>query len=183
MMRGQRIQASLEAIPATGKVMSLATTMSVFDNLKDAKKMDDIDLGFMYNVLSEENKQTLFAPYLSEDGNQVHINIRVFESIKGLDRNKLIADIRQMLISEHGINDEQINISGFLVLYNNMLNSLFDSQITTLGTVFLVIFLMFIVLFQSLKLAFITIVPNVFSAAVVLGIMGIFSIPLDLMTI
>jgi len=177
------IQASLEAIPATGKVLSLATTMSVFDNLKDAKKMDNIDLGFMYNVLSEENKKTLLAPYLSADGNQLHINIRVFESIKGLDRNKLIADIRQMLIDEHGVNDEQINISGFLVLYNNMLNSLFDSQITTLGTVFLVIFLMFIVLFRSLKLAFITIIPNVFSAAVVLGIMGLFSIPLDLMTI
>ena len=179
----KEIQASLEAIPATGKVMSLATTMSVFDNLKNAKEMDDIDLGLMYNVLSDENKQTLIEPYLSEDGNQLHINIRVFESIKGLDRNKLIADIRQMLIQEHGINDEQINISGFLVLYNNMLNSLFDSQITTLGTVFLVIFLMFIVLFRSLKLAFITIVPNIFSAAVVLGIMGIFSIPLDLMTI
>ena len=177
------IQASLEAIPATGKVLSLATTMSVFDNLKDAKKMDNIDLGFMYNVLSEENKKTLLAPYLSADGNQLHINIRVFESIKGLDRNKLIADIRQMLIEEHGVNDEQINISGFLVLYNNMLNSLFDSQITTLGTVFLVIFLMFIALFRSLKLAFVTIVPNVFSAAVVLGIMGLFSIPLDLMTI
>ena len=177
------IQASLEEIPATGKVISLATTMSVFDNLKDAKKMDNIDLGFMYNVLSDENKKTLLAPYISEDGNQLHINIRVFESIKGLDRNMLIADIRQMLIEEHGIDDEQINISGFLVLYNNMLNSLFDSQITTLGTVFFVIFIMFIVLFRSLKLAFITIVPNVFSAAVVLGIMGLFSIPLDLMTI
>jgi len=177
------IQASLEAMPATGKVISLATTMSVFDNLKDAKKLDDIDLGFTYNVLSDENKKTLLAPYLSADGNQLHINIRVFESIKGLDRGKLISDIRTMLIEEHGILDEQINISGFLVLYNNMLNSLFDSQITTLGTVFFVIFLMFIVLFRSVKIALITIVPNVFSAAVVLGIMGIFTIPLDLMTI
>lgn len=177
------IQTSLEAMPATGKVMSLATTMSVFDNLKGAKKMDDIDLGFMYTVLSEENKQTLLAPYLSEDGNQLHINIRVFESIRGLDRNKLIADIRQMLIQDHGVDDEQINISGFLVLYNNMLNSLFDSQITTLGTVFFTIFLMFIVLFRSVKVALITIIPNVFSAAVVLGIMGVFNIPLDLMTI
>ena len=177
------IQTSLEAIPATGKVISLATTMSVFDNLKDAKKIDDIDLAFMYSVLSDENKQTLFAPYLSDDGNQLHINIRVFESMKGLDRDQLITDIRKMLIEEHGILDEQINISGFLVLYNNMLNSLFDSQITTLGTVFFVIFLMFIVLFRSFKLAVITIIPNVFSAAVVLGIMGVFKIPLDLMTI
>jgi len=181
--RIKAIQKSLEAIPATGKVMSLATTMSVFDKLKGDDKLDNITLGFMANVLSEENKQTLFAPYISEDGNQLHINIRVFESHKGLDRNKLIRDIRQMLIDKHGLANEQINISGMLVLYNNMLNSLFSSQIATLGTVFLVIFCMFIVLFRGVKLALITIVPNVFSAGVVLGIMGVFSIPLDLMTI
>jgi len=179
----REIQDSLEALPATGKVLSLATSMSVFDNLKDAEPMDNIDLGFMYNVLSDENKNTLFTPYISPDGNQLHINIRVFESQKGLDRGQLITDIRQLLVEQHGIADEQVNISGLLVMYNNMLNSLFNSQILTLGTVFLVILLMFIVLFRSIKLAFITIVPNIFSAAVVLGVMGIFAIPLDLMTI
>jgi len=177
------IQKSLDSLAATGKVMSLATTMSVFDGLKDAKPMDNIDLSFMLNVLSDSNKQTLFAPYISDDGNQLHINIRVFETLKGLDRNQLIDDIRSLLIEEHEIETEQIHISGLLVFYNNMLNSLFSSQILTLGTVFVVIFLMFIVLFRSFKLALITIVPNVFSAAVVLGIMGVFSIPLDLMTI
>lgn len=177
------IQASLEALPETGKVLSLATSMSVFDNLKDAKPMDDFDLAFMHSVLSQEIKDTLFTPYMSVDGNQLHINIRVFESHQGLDRNKLIDTIRAMLISEHDLEDEQINISGMLVLYNNMLNSLFSSQIMTLGAVFLAIFFMFIVLFRNVKLAFITIVPNLFSAGVVLGVMGIFKIPLDLMTI
>ena len=177
------IQASLEDIEATGKVMSLATTMSVFSGLRGAGALDDIDLGFMYNALSEENKDTLFAPYISDDGNQVHINVRVFETIRGLDRNKLISDIRTMLVDEHGLASEQVNIAGLVVMYNNMLNSLFSSQIATLGTVFVVIFLMFIVLFRSVKLALLTIVPNVFSAAVVLGIMGLFVIPLDLMTI
>lgn len=177
------IQRSLDDIEATGKVMSLATTMSVFSQLRGAGELDDIDLGFMYNALSEDNKKTLFAPYLSEDGNQVHINIRVFETMRGLDRNKLISDIRSLLVNDHGLEDEQVNITGLVVMYNNMLNSLFNSQIATLGTVFVVIFLMFIVLFRSMKLALLTIVPNVFSAAVVLGIMGLFTIPLDLMTI
>ena len=163
--------------------MSLATTMSVFDGLKDAKPMDNIDLAFMLNVLSDSNKETLFKPYISDDGNQIHINIRVFETLKGLDRNKLITDIRTMLVDEHGLAEEQVNISGMLVLYNNMLNSLFSSQILTLGTVFVVIFLMFIALFRSFKLALVTIIPNMFSAAVVLGVMGAFRIPLDLMTI
>lgn len=177
------IHKSLDDMPATGKVMSLATTMSVFENLKGAKEIDDIDLGFMLNVLSEDNKKTLFEPYLSQDGNQVHINIRVFETLKGLDRNQLITDIRNSLIEDHDLKPEQVNISGMVVLYNNMLNSLFDSQIMTLGTVFVVIFLMFIVLFRSNKLALLTIVPNLFSASIVLGVMGLFSIPLDLMTI
>lgn len=177
------IQTSLEALPETGKVLSLATSMSVFDNLRDAKPMDNFDLAFMHSVLSQDNKDTLFSPYMSEDGNQLHINIRVFESRKGLDRNSLISNIRELLVKEHGLEDQQVNISGMVVLYNNMLNSLFSSQILTLGTVFLVIFLMFIVLFRNLKLAFITIVPNLFSAGVVLGVMGIFKIPLDLMTI
>ncbi|MBX2849597.1 MAG: MMPL family transporter, partial [Acidiferrobacterales bacterium] len=177
------IQSSLEALPETGKVLSLASSMSIFDNLKDAKPMDNFDLAFMHSVLSQENKDTLFTPYMSEDGNQLHINIRVFESHQGLDRNALINNVRQMLINDHGLEDKQINVSGMLVLYNNMLNSLFSSQIMTLGTVFLVIFLMFIVLFRNIKLALITIIPNLFSAAVVLGVMGIFKIPLDLMTI
>lgn len=177
------IQKSLESIEATGKVMSLATTMSVFSGLRGATELDDIDLGFMYTALSDSNKKTLFSPYMSDDGNQVHINIRVFETIRGLDRNKLITDIRSMLVKEHQLEDEQVNITGLVVMYNNMLNSLFSSQIATLGTVFAVIFLMFIVLFRSVKLALLTIIPNVFSAAVVLGIMGIFTIPLDLMTI
>jgi predicted RND superfamily exporter protein len=179
----QAIQKSLDALEATGKVMSLATTMSVFDGLKNAKEMDNIDLAFMLNVLSDSNKQTLFKPYISDDGNQLHINIRVFETLKGLDRNQLIDDIRNLLVEEHGLEQQQVHISGLLVFYNNMLNSLFSSQILTLGTVFVVIFLMFIVLFRSVKLALITIVPNVFSASVVLGIMGVFGIPLDLMTI
>jgi len=183
LKRLQAIHKALDDIPSTGKVLSLATSMSVFEGLKGARPSDNIDLSFRMTVLTDELKRTLYTPYMSEDGNQVHINIRVFETYKGLDRNQLIEDIRTMLVEEHGLESEQVKISGMLVLYNNMLNSLFSSQIMTLGTVFVVIFLMFIVLFRNIKLALITIVPNIFSAAVVLGVMGIFKIPLDLMTI
>lgn len=181
--RIQAIHQALDDIPATGKVMSLATTVSVFEGLKDINELDNINLAFIENVLTGDLKDTLLTPYISEDGNQLHINIRVFETFRGLDRNQLIDNIQTMLIEQHGLEESQVNVSGMLVLYNNMLNSLFSSQILTLGTVFVVIFLMFIVLFRSMSLALITIVPNVFSAMVVLGIMGIFKIPLDLMTI
>ena len=183
LARLDKIHKALDAIPETGKVISLATAISAFNQLKDAKPMDDIDLAFMYQVLSDENKHRLVTPYMSADGEQVRINVRVFESDKSLDRNQLIADVQTMLTKGFGLDESQVHLSGMLVLYNNMLNSLFNSQIMTLGLVFLAIFVMFIVLFRNLKMAMVAIVPNLFAATFVLGLMGILGIPLDLMTI
>lgn len=183
LARLDKIHKALDAIPETGKVISLATPISVFNQLKGAKPIDDIDLAFIYQVLSDENKQRLLAPYMSADGEQVRINVRVFESDKNLDRNQLIADIQTMLTQDFGLDESQVHLSGMLVLYNNMLNSLFNSQIMTLGLVFLAIFVMFIVLFRNLKMAMVAIVPNLFAATFVLGLMGVLGIPLDLMTI
>lgn len=179
----EKIHAALEAIPETGKVTSLASTMSAFERLKNAKPVDNIDLAMMDEVLSEQNKALLFGPYMSEDGNQIRINLRVFESRKGLDRNQLIADIEKMLTQDFELEPSQVHLSGMVVLYNNMLNSLFESQIMTLGMVFLAILAMFILLFRNIKLAFIALVPNVFTAVFVLGLMGLIGIPLDIMTI
>ena len=64
-----------------------------------------------------------------------------------------------------------------------MLQSLYESQILTIGIVFLAVMGMFIILFGSLKLAIIAIIPNALSAALVLGFMGWYAIPLDMMTI
>lgn len=183
LARLDKIHKALDAIPETGKVISLATAISAFNQLKDAKPMDDIDLAFMYQVLSDENKQRLITPYMSADGEQVRLNVRVFESDKNLDRNQLIADVQTMLTQGFGLLESQVHLSGMLVLYNNMLNSLFNSQIMTLGLVFLAIFVMFIVLFRNLKMAMVAIVPNLFAATFVLGLMGVLGIPLDLMTI
>jgi len=69
------------------------------------------------------------------------------------------------------------------VLYNNMLQSLFKSQILTLGVVMAGIALMLCVLFRSVSLAIIGIIPNILAASIILGIMGLFNIPLDMMTI
>ena len=70
-----------------------------------------------------------------------------------------------------------------MVLYNNMLQSLFSSQIETLGVVMAGIALMLLVLFRSITLAIIGIVPNLLAAGIILGLMGLAGIPLDMMTI
>ena len=123
------------------------------------------------------------SPYLADDGNQIRIGVRVFESDVELHRDELIRTIRANLGEATGVDDSRIHLSGMLVLYNNMLQSLFRSQIMTLGAVFLAIMVMFLVLFRSMKTAVIAIVPNLTSACLVLGLMGWAGIPLDLMTI
>ena len=120
---------------------------------------------------------------MADDGNQVRFAIRVFESDPSLQREALIQDIRSRLTGALGYEESQVHLSGMLVLYNNMLQSLFRSQILTIGVVFIAILLMFAVLFRNARLAGIAIVPNVFAALVVLGLMGWLKIPLDLMTI
>jgi predicted RND superfamily exporter protein len=173
----------LDGLPETGKVLSIITATRMLESLNEGKPIDDFFLSILYKKLPEDIRETLFTPYMSEDGNQLRFGIRVFESDPSLQREELIRKIRHHLTDELGLEDTQVHISGMLVLYNNMLQSLFHSQILTLGVVFLAIMLMFIVAFHSLKMAAIAIIPNVVAAVQVLGLMGWLGISLDIMTI
>jgi predicted RND superfamily exporter protein len=171
----------LDAQPEIGKVSSLVQLDQVATDLM-GHKLNDFEIAFMRQSLSPEIYQQLVAPYLIEELDETRIQLRAMETA-GLKRAELLAKIKQFAISEVGIAEENIRFTGLLVLYNNMLQSLFKSQIMTIGAVFVGIMLMFLVLFRSLKLSFIAIVPNFLAAAVVLGGMGLLKIPLDMMTI
>ena len=122
-------------------------------------------------------------PFISIDDNQIRFNVRVIESAENLNRNELLQRIEAGIESDFGFADEDVQLTGILVMYNNVLQSLFQSQILTLGVVMLAIMLMFLVLFRSFMIALICIIPNAIAAAFVLGIMGWVGIPLDIMTI
>jgi predicted RND superfamily exporter protein len=173
----------LDSLPETGKVLSVVTTMRMLESLNEGEPIDDFFLSILYKKLPDDIKQSLLAPYLSEDGNQLRFGIRVFESDPSLKREELIRKIRRHLVEETGLAEEQVHVTGMLVLYNNMLQSLFHSQIITLGAVFIAIMLMFIISFRSLGMALIAIIPNIVAAAQVLGLMGWLGISLDIMTI
>ena len=173
----------LDSLDETGKVISVATTARLLQELDEDVLSDNVLLSIVYKRLPEEVREALIRPYLSPDGNQVRFSVRVFESDKSLRRNQLIERIGRELIEKFDLHDDQVHLSGMLVLYNNMLQSLFRSQILTLAVVFLVIFIMFLVLFRRVRLAVTAIIPNVLSAIVVLGLIGWLGIPLDLMTI
>jgi len=173
----------LDALPETGKVISIATATRLLGELDEQVLTDNILLSIVYKRLPESVRNALITPYMSTDGDQLRFSVRVFESDKTLRRNELINRIQSDLTDKFGLAEEQVHLSGMLVLYNNMLQSLFRSQALTLGAVFLTIFGMFIVLFRSLRLAATAIIPNIVSAVIVLGLIGWLAIPLDLMTI
>ncbi|WP_066966513.1 RND family transporter [Microbulbifer sp. Q7] len=172
----------LEAQPEIGKVQSLATLYKVAQDLNDGG-LNDFELAIARQSLPEEINQVLVNPYWSPQAQQARITMRVMETDPNLRRDELIRRIYAYAENEMGIAPENIRQTGMLVLYNNMLQSLFKSQILTLGAVFAGILLMFLVLFRSLSLAVIALVPNMLAACVVLGGMGLANIPLDMMTI
>jgi len=173
----------LENLRETGKVMSLATMLSIMEKVNDGKPLDGLELALLYSEAPEEIKAMLIKPFVSVEHNQVRFWIRVKDSDKTLRRNELLKKIRADLTGTLELNPEHVRLTGLLVLYNNMLQSLFGSQTLTLGITVIVLTGMFLVLFRSLKIAVIAMVPNVLPIALVLGIMGWLNIPLDMMTI
>ena len=173
----------LESLDEAGKVVSISTTMDVLKSLNDDQEIDTFFLSLLYKKVPQDVKEALFDPYISEDGNQLRISFRVFESYPNLKRNELIKKIKKDLVEVIGLKESQVKLTGMLVLYNNVLESLIRSQILTIGVVFLAILTMFLFLFRSLKFAFVAIIPSILASASVLGLMGWLSIPLDIMTI
>lgn len=177
----QKIHQYLESIPEVGKVLSLATLYDVMNDLVGGG-VDDIQLALMKENLSGEIDEALIQPYLSSDGMQTRISLRVKETSKTLSRAKMLQDVEQFL-QQQGYQAGDYQLTGMMVMYNNVLQSLFTSQAATLGVVFVVIWLMMGVLFKSLYVSFLGLIPNVLAAFFVLGGMGWANIPLDMMTI
>ena len=178
----EQLHRYLEDQPEIGKVNSIATLYWVGSDLAGGP-LNDIEMNFMRNGLGDELEKTLMSPYLNDEIDQIRISTRVKETGENLQRAELLKRVEGYIINELGVAAGDVRLSGLLVLYNNMLQSLFGSQIQTLAAVFIGIMLMFLVLFRSIVLSVIAMTPNLLAAAVVLGVMGLAGIPLDIMTI
>ncbi len=178
----KKLQDYLESLPEVGKVSSLVMTTDIYSDLVN-RKISDFELSLLSLMMSPENTALLLTPYVDELQNQSRITLRVKDTLGDLNRNQLLDNIHLFAIDEAGFKEDQVHFTGLMVLYNNMLQSLFRSQILTMGMVFLCIMAMFLVLFRSLSVALIAIFPNLLAAGVVLGGMGLAGIPLDMMTI
>jgi len=178
----KKVHDYLDGIPAVGKVLSLASIIRVGEDLNEGE-FDAFELAIVYKRMPPELKTAMIDPYISVEHNEARINLRILDSLKDLRRKELIDNIRSDLTNKLDLTPDQFKITGILVLYNNMLQSLFRSQILTLGVVMVGIAIMLLVLFRSVSLAIIGIIPNLLAAAIILGLMGLLDIPLDMMTI
>lgn len=178
-----KAQEHVQSLDDVGKVLSLATTAEVLRRFMGEESLTNIQLSVIYERLPEGVHEQLIAPYLSEDGQQTRIAARVYETSDTLQRDELLQRIRSHLVDDMGFAPERVHLTGLMVLYNNVLQSLLGSQLSTAAVVAVAVFLMFAVSFRSLPVAALALVPTVVSAACVLGLMSALGVPLDIMTI
>lgn len=183
MQELEAVHKYLDGLPETGKVLSINTTLKLLAKINEGEPLNALELAFVPAAVPDDLQDVLLTPYISEEHDQARFSVRILETLPDLKRDALLDRIRNHLTTELGYDQDQIMLAGMTVMYNNMLQSLFDSQIKTIGVVFVAIMLMFLILFRSLKLALIGIAPNLIAAGSVLGLMGWLDIPLDMMTI
>ena len=173
----------LESLDGIGKVLSFSSILQVAKKLNNNKELGTLEMGILYSKMPESIKKEIIDPYISIKDNEARINLRIIDSKKELRRNELIKKIEYDLQNKLNLKKDEFKLAGVLILFNNLLQSLFKSQILTLGFVMIGIFVMFLILFRNLTLSLIGVVPNFIAAFFILGIIGLLGIPLDMMTI
>ena len=177
-----QIHGIVDARAESGKVLSLSTGFSVMDRLYD-DKLGGVELALVERSLPADVAEVLIAPYYDPIEQQARITVRAMETSKTLRRAEYLESLYAQILAETGLDETRVKFTGLLVLYNNVLQSLYASQILTLGAVFVAIGIMFLALFRSVSLALLGLAPNILAAGLVLGVMGLAGIPLDIMTI
>ena len=179
----EEIHDYLDSIPEIGKVLSVASGIKLAREINDGEDLNDLELAILRSVLPEDIRETLLYSYINKDDSVVRISTRVNESAANLNRNELLEKINYDLQNQFNLKPDQYEITGLAVLYNNMLQSLFQSQIGSLLIVFAAISMMLLLIFKSFKVMIVGLIPNIFVASSVMGLLGLLKIPLDIMTI
>ncbi len=177
------VHSYLDSLPNVGKVLSFSSIIEVATQLNNNKPLGTLEMGVLYSKIPENIKKDIIDPYISIKDNEARISLRIIDSNENLKRNDLIKQINYDLKNKLEFSEDEFKLAGILILFNNLLQSLFKSQILTLGLVMIGIFGMFLILFKNIKLSLIGIVPNFIAAFFILGIIGLMNIPLDMMTI
>lgn len=179
----KKVHGYLTQLPQIGEVQSFATLLDTGKILNDNKQLDSVDLAIIYQKLPQKYRDIILTPYVNIEHDQLRFFTRVVDSNETLRRDALLKKIQNELSQSIDPDVATVRISNLMVLYNNMLQSLFHSQITMVGLVLFIVFIMFLLLFRSFKLTLIALIVNIVPIGMVFGFMGWLHIPLDIMTI
>jgi predicted RND superfamily exporter protein len=168
---------------STGKVVSIATLERVARDFNDGEALSSLKLSYVLGELPDVVREELVLPYANPASGYARINARIKESGEMFSRNELIEGVRAFSADQLGMSDDAVIVTGMMVLFNDMLERLAESQRQTLLYVIVATFFMFALLLRSLPMAFLALIPNVIAAATVTSVMGYMNIPLDMMTI
>ncbi|MDP4536071.1 MMPL family transporter [Alkalimonas collagenimarina] len=174
--------AAVNAFEASGSVTSLINFTTLARQLNQDRPLTEYELDTIYKLLSTEVTEQLVGAYLAESPEQVRIATRIQDTTEDLNREQLMQQLNSDLQSV-GLAAEDYQLTNLFVLYQDILSRLVDSQVITLGLVYLVLGLVLLFIFRSLKIALIALVPNVLTTLGIIGLIGWLNIPLDLMTI
>lgn len=166
-----------------GNVSSLASLLKLGKQINQGRDLDDLSLALIYSEMPENYREMVLSPFVNIEANEAHFSVRTIDSDPRLRRAKFLKDLQSGLNSLLAGEQVSAQISGIMVLYNNMLQSLMSSQIDTLGITVLVLFVLFVIIFRSFSYALIAIVVNLIPLCACFGIMGVAGIPLDIMSI
>ena len=173
----------LESLPEIGKVLSFYSILQLGEKINDNKKLGPLEMAIMHTKLPDDIKKSIVTPYVSIENNEARISLRIIDSNPNLNRKELLIKIQKDLEEKLNLKKDEFKITGVLVIFNNLLQSLFDSQIKTLGITFAGIFILLLILFKSLSWSIVAAIPNFTAALFILGSLGLFNVPLDMMTI
>ncbi|GAB3023686.1 efflux RND transporter permease subunit [Bowmanella dokdonensis] len=178
----QKIQHLLNQYEAVGDVTSVFNFTELAKKINQGQPLTEYELNSLYELLDKSLRDRLLGSYLAVDNQQLRISTRIQDSTEGLNRAEFLQSLKTYM-EKQGIAPGQIELTNLFVLYQDILSRLYKSQVQTLGVVYVALALVLLLLFRSLRLALIALLPNVLCTLLILGIMGWLAIPLDLMTI
>jgi len=177
----QSMQATLETSAAVGKAISVTNFTELARKINNDQPLTEYELNSIYLMLDRELRERLVGSYMNTDTGALRISTRIIDSTEGLNRKEFLANVHAVMQELGG--DGQYTVTNLFVLYQDILQRLYDSQILTLGLVYVALGLIMMLLFRSIRIGLVALIPNVLTTLFILGFMGWTAIPLDLMTI
>jgi Predicted exporters of the RND superfamily len=177
----QNIQNALEKQEAIGNIISIIDFARIA-RVVTGKPLVEYELTALYHTLDKNLRTDLFSNYFSIDDQEVRFSMRIQDATKDLDRAELMASIHSDMAAL-GLTEKDYQLTNLFVMYQDILARLVNSQFITLAIVYTAIALVLLLIFRSLPIALICLVPNLATTAAIMGGLGLLGIPLDLMTI